>query len=147
MPEPVVVEKVVAYITSGRRLLVFRQVHFPEAGIQVPAGTVDPGESPDAAVIREALEETGLEGLSIRAFLGRRDYDDPTVRDPVVHRRYYYWLECSDDAPSTWRHFEEHPSGGVTEPIEFELWWVAFPNGVPELAGLLGDFLDYVELE
>ncbi len=144
--EPKVVGKVVAYITSGDRLLVFRHVHEPEAGVQVPAGTVEPGESPDDAVLREAHEETGLEGLTIRRYLGRRDYDDPTVRvPPVVHRRFYYHLECSVDAPSIWRHFEEHPSE-ATEPVEFELWWVAFPDGAPPLEGLLGDFLECVEL-
>ncbi len=143
----VVVEKVVAYVTRGRRLLVFRYVHEPAAGVQVPAGTVEPGESPDVAVLREAQEETGLEGLTIRRYLGSRDYDDPTVRvPPVVHRRFYYHLECSDEAPSRWRHFEEHPSEGPHERVEFELWWVVFPDEVPELEGLLGDFLESVVL-
>ena len=142
----IIVGKVVAYVTSGDRLLVFRHVHEPEAGIQVPAGTVEPGESPDDAVIREAHEETGLAGLTIRRYLGSRDYDDPTVRvPPVVHRRYYYHLECGDEAPVVWRHFEEHPSEGPRRRVEFELWWVAFPDGVLPLEGLLGDFLRCVE--
>ena len=55
------IQKVIAYITNGRRLLVFRDTDFPEAGIQVPAGTVDAGEAPQTAVMREAQEETGLE--------------------------------------------------------------------------------------
>ena len=55
-----VVEKVVAYIMSGSRLLVFRHVDLPEARVQAPAGTVDPGEAPDDAVLWEAQEETGL---------------------------------------------------------------------------------------
>ena len=84
-----VVDKVGAYITSGSRLLVFRHVDFPEAGVQAPAGTVDPGEAPDDAVLREAQEETDLCGLTIRSYQGTRDYDDPTVDDAVVHRRYY----------------------------------------------------------
>ena len=84
-----IVEKVVAYVTSGDRLLVFRHVHEPEAGIQVPAGTVEPGESPDDAVIREAHEETGLAGLTIRRYLGqpglrRSDGAGPARRAPAV---------------------------------------------------------------
>ena len=141
-----VVEKVVAYIMSGSRLLVFRHVDFPEAGVQAPAGTVDPGEAPDDAVLREAQEETGLCGLTIRSYQGTHDYDDPTVEAAVVHRRYYYHLDYAGVAPSIWRHFEEHPSGGDTERIEFELYWVPYPDEVPELAGRLGDFLDGVEL-
>ena len=140
-----VVEKVVAYIMSGSRLLVFRHVDFPEAGVQAPAGTVDPGEAPDDAVLREAQEETGLSGLTIRSYLGTRDYDDPTV-EAVVHRRYYYHLDYAGVAPSIWRHFEEHPSGGVSEPPEFELFWVKYPDDVPEIASRLGDFLDGVVL-
>ena len=49
-----------AYITSGSRLLLFTQPGAPDAGIQVPAGTIEPGESPRDAVMREAREETGL---------------------------------------------------------------------------------------
>ena len=48
------VEKVYAYITSENQLLVFKHVDFPEAGIQVPGGTLDAGETPKAAVLREA---------------------------------------------------------------------------------------------
>jgi 8-oxo-dGTP pyrophosphatase MutT (NUDIX family) len=76
------VEKVAAFVTrdpdplraadplgdpaSGhdRQLLVFRHPN-PRAGIQVPAGTVEPGESLHAAVLREAAEETGLADLAI----------------------------------------------------------------------------------
>jgi 8-oxo-dGTP pyrophosphatase MutT (NUDIX family) len=50
--------KVFAYITWGIKLLVFSQPTAPEAGIQVPAGTVEDGEAVDAAVMREAFEET-----------------------------------------------------------------------------------------
>ena len=38
------VEKAFAYITRDDELLVFRHVDSPEAGIQVPAGTIEPGE-------------------------------------------------------------------------------------------------------
>ena len=57
---PILKHKVFAYLTHGHRLLVFRHADFPEAGSQVPAGTVQPDERPDEAVLREAYEETGL---------------------------------------------------------------------------------------
>ena len=44
---PILKHKVFAYLTHGHRLLVFRHADFPEAGIQVPAGTVQPDERPD----------------------------------------------------------------------------------------------------
>ena len=67
------VKKVVAYITRGDELLVFTHRDSPEAGVQVPAGTVEEGETLDAAVLREVHEETGLTPTAVRntAFLGR----------------------------------------------------------------------------
>jgi len=69
------VGKVTAFVTResdrGRELVLLEH---PNAGIQIPAGTVEPGETPAQAVMREAREETGLDHLSIRRYLGRREY-------------------------------------------------------------------------
>jgi 8-oxo-dGTP pyrophosphatase MutT (NUDIX family) len=53
------IDKVVAYVTYDNQLLVFEQPDFPEAGIQVPGGTIEHGETGKAAASRETLEETG----------------------------------------------------------------------------------------
>ncbi len=62
------IEKVSAFITretaAGRELLVFAHPD-PLAGIQVPAGTVDPDEAPGHAVLRETWEESGLSAVRI----------------------------------------------------------------------------------
>ncbi len=139
-----VVEKVVAYITKGTHLLVFRHVH-ADAGIQVPAGTLEAGEAPDEGVLREAHEETGLNQLEIRRFLGTREYDMSSLGRAEIHRRYYYHLECRDETPPKWRHFELHPSEGPARQLEFELFWVRLPDQVPNLAGAQGDFLELVD--
>lgn len=56
------VYKVTAIVTretaDGRELLVFRH---PTAGIQLPAGTNEEGETPKQALMREVFEETGLD--------------------------------------------------------------------------------------
>ena len=77
------VKKVVAYNTRGDELLVFTHREFPEAGVQVPAGTVEEGETLDAAVLREVHEETGLPPTAVRkmAYLGRREFGKP---DPTA---------------------------------------------------------------
>jgi 8-oxo-dGTP pyrophosphatase MutT (NUDIX family) len=66
-----IVEKVTVFITRHAgdtdELLLFEH---PAAGIQIPAGTVEVGETPAAAALREAAEETGLTDLTIRQYLG-----------------------------------------------------------------------------
>jgi len=69
------IKKVAAFITRGgveeADLLLFEH---PDAGIQLPAGTVELAERPEDAVIREAAEETGLAGLTMIRLLGRQSY-------------------------------------------------------------------------
>lgn len=119
-----------AYITSRDRLLVFRHPLEPSAGIQVPAGTVEPDEEPDAAVLREAWEETGLAGLKLAGFLGERARVHHSL--PEVHHRYFYHLVCEGDPPDTWRHWEQYASDGSGDHL-FEFFWAHLPGGVPEL--------------
>jgi len=128
-----VVRKVLAYVTHGRRLLVFRHPEAPEAGIQVPAGTVGDAEASEVAVLREAREETGLDGLRLAALLGEVDHEAPGRGE--VHRRRFYHLHCTSTPPERWRHEEADPSDGGEGPIPFELYWVDLPEGVPPLAG------------
>jgi 8-oxo-dGTP pyrophosphatase MutT (NUDIX family) len=52
---------------GGLELLVFTH---PLAGIQVPAGSVEPGEAPEHAAARETQEETGLSWLRVVGQLG-----------------------------------------------------------------------------
>lgn len=63
--------KVTAFVTrsakQGQELLVFEH---PSAGIQLPAGTVEPGEPIESAALREVEEETGLSLCRVAARLG-----------------------------------------------------------------------------
>lgn len=128
-----VIHKVFAYITNQNRLLVFRHTDFPEAGIQVPAGTVKTNEDLAAAVMREAEEETGLQGLTIQTYLGEQIRNMEDFGKDEIHHRHFYHLVCESDPPNQWQHDESDPSDGGSIPIHFEFFWAAIPDQVPEL--------------
>jgi 8-oxo-dGTP pyrophosphatase MutT (NUDIX family) len=132
------VEKVVAYITRDEQLLVFRHTEYAEAGIQVPAGTVECHETPAEAVLREAHEETGLSNLSIVRFLGISEHSLVTL--DCSHRRHFFQLQTDEESPARWRHVEISPSDG-SGPVEFELFWMPLSEPLPMLSGSLGEML------
>ena len=72
--------KAVVYLVQGRDLLVFTQPASPEAGVQVPAGTVHDGEEPRVAALRELEEETGIVDVDGSSMLGRAEYGHGSVR-------------------------------------------------------------------
>jgi 8-oxo-dGTP pyrophosphatase MutT (NUDIX family) len=121
-----VVHKVLAYITrthAGRQqLLVFDHRDFPAAGLQVPAGTVEPGETPEAALVREVEEESGLSGLEVVARLAVEEEPEWGVT------RHVYHLLAPDDLPGHWQwltndyHDEAHRARG--EPLVFCYAWM-----------------------
>lgn len=77
----------------------------------------------------------------MRSFLGVSDYDVSAYGRAEIERRYFYHLEFSGNAPAVWQHYETDPSDGSPEPIEFELFWVKYPDEVPELIAGQGEML------
>ncbi len=130
---PILKRKAFAYITHGNRLLVFSHPYAPEAGIQVPAGTVKPGERLEEAVMREAFEETGLADLTLVDMLGEQVRDMADCGCDEIHQRYFYHVSCGGVPPLTWRHVESDPSDGTEAPITFEFFWARLPHEAPSL--------------
>jgi len=138
------VTKVLAYVTrdceDGRReLLVFDHRDFPEAGIQVPAGTVKLRELPDVAVIREVEEETGIAGCRLLSKLGVYDWFNPYTGQ--VNERHVFHLAAPAGTMDSWTWVET--DGGTVLELEgyvFLLRWVGLDEPL-ELAGDQGDFL------
>ena len=143
-----IVSKVAAYITCEGHFLVFTQPAAPEAGVQIPSGTVKDGEDLSAAVLREAAEESGLNELSVRAYLGERVYDMRPITgvDREVHRHFFHLEHPGPISQISWRNWEQDPSEGEEDSIEFELRWVRYPDEVPELAAAFSDLLHKLQL-
>jgi 8-oxo-dGTP pyrophosphatase MutT (NUDIX family) len=123
MQQKTVRNKAVCYIVRGGKLLVFRHsdYSYEQVGIQVPAGSVRPGESPEDAALREAREETGLREFTIVRKLGETEYDMTPYRWEI-QRRHVFELELRQDAPERWNSQEDHD--GTGEPTRFECFWI-----------------------
>ncbi|MGW6388945.1 NUDIX hydrolase [Streptomyces sp. NPDC055103] len=123
MPEKVTKDKVLCYIVRNGRLLVFRHIDYSyeEVGIQVPAGTIRERETPEAAALREAGEETGLNDFKIVRKLGEAMYDISPYRFEIQHRHFFH-LELTGPAPKRWTSQENHD--GEQEPTRFECFWI-----------------------
>src|SRR5262249_42768255 len=85
------IEKITAFVTrvvnSRQELLLFQH---PSAGIQIPAGTVEPGEGPEAAAIRETQEEIGLHAVAIDRYLGMQEVVLPDTQRMLLQSTRVY---------------------------------------------------------
>ncbi len=103
---PTTVEKVTAFITRKQEdsyyLLLFEH---PSAGFQIPAGTVESDETPEAAVVREVAEETGLKSPSTCRYLGCAESKLPEGQRIIGEPTKVY--ARPDATSSNWAHLRK----------------------------------------
>lgn len=135
----ITVPKAFIYLTrQDQELLLLAHPKHPEAGLQVPAGTVEFGETPERAACRELTEETGLFDFEICKFLGEATYDMRPFGKNQQHHRFFFHANFTGTAPARWQHAEHH---GGDVPIPLELFWWNLSNGAPNLIAGHGDLL------
>ena len=116
------VEKAYGFVlregAEARELLVFEHAGMPEAGLQVPGGTIERSETPIEAVAREVLEESGLP----------LDGWQAVVTFETGGRRWRCFATApAEPLPDTWSREPTGPE--AAEGLRFEYRWVALEGG------------------
>lgn len=135
-----IIRKAYGYITrvkDGKEQILVFQHPVKEAGIQIPKGTVKPGENPYDAAIREVIEETGLTDFQIEELIAEDFWEND---DGAIHNRYFYRM-ITADAPDYWDH--EPTGGGEEDGLTFHFFWISSKDEV-ELVRGHGDYLGKV---
>ena len=137
-----VTEKVLAYVVrqaaSDWQLLVFEHAGDVEAGVQVPAGTVELGETLETALWRELFEESGLRPPQVE-LLGKLAEAPQPERNAVPH---IYLFRASQNLPPAWRQIVA--GSGQDQGLLFEYRWVDL-SSQPRLAGNQGRWLALID--
>ena len=115
--------------SEGSEVLLIKRGRTPWKGkFAFPGGFVDYGEDPEIAVLRELLEETGIEGSKPRLF----DVKGRPERDPRKHVISIFYLVDVDD--------ESVPEAGDDAS---EADWVDL--AILEAEEVAGDHFDVIE--
>lgn len=135
-------QKVLAYLvrfSQGRtEVAVFDHVDAPEAGAQVPAGSIEAGESPEQACLREVAEESGVSNGRILRSVGVYDYAHATRGE--LHRRHVFLVAAPPGVPDAWIHRVSGP--GDDRGLAFRFFWLEPGEAVVRLAGHQGAYLE-----
>ena len=127
--------KVLAYITRGQEkdleILVFEQKDKPNAGWQVPGGTIESDELIIDALYREIEEETGItrQDLELRGKVNKTNYY-PRNSD-TVYERTIFQLAYNGDPLKEWEHYVK--GHGKDEGLKLCHRFIPI-NELPELA-------------
>ena len=137
--------KVLAYITQGesvqRKILVFEHKEHPEAGLQVPGGTIESDELLIDALYREIEEETGItrDLLELKGKVNKTKYFPPN-KDIFYERNIFHFAYIGEEM-SEWEH--RVAGGGKDDGMIFCHRWVPISN-LPKLAGNQDQAIDFI---
>ncbi len=110
---------------------MFEHADFPDAGVQVPNGTVEPGEAIEHAAAREVHEETWLTQLDGLHFIGAST-QPPFADGGENEERNFFLMHVEGDVLDTWIH--RVGGNGADKGMHFRYYWLSLDPAL-ELAG------------
>lgn len=132
-------QKILAYIykdSSKRELLVFDHCKHPEVSPQVIGGSLDFGESSEAAVVREVYEEAGIK-IENPKLIGSFPY----YRADIDQKQIRHVFEIiSNGLSNEWTHIVS--SGEEDEGMEFRFYWLRIEDAREHLVADMGIYLE-----
>jgi len=138
--------RVYAYVTGPKGVLILEHPSHPEAGLQVPGGTVETDESPQEAVVREVLEETTLKVVMTPVLLGRDTFDMREYGINEQQEAWFYQMQVNQPTADSWLHEERFGANQEKiEPIPFRLYWAPLPYGGTPLIAHHDRYLNKLE--
>lgn len=108
---PMHIHKACPIVLRTKDALQILAFEHPLAGLQLVKGSIEPGETSEAAAMRELLEEAGIQG-EIKRSLG--------TWHSAISAQTWAFHEChvAQDLPDTWEHFANDDGGHV-----FRFFW------------------------
>jgi len=127
-------KKVLGYIVRKNEcnweLLVFEQKGFPEAGIQIPGGTVEEFDDDlSAALIREIREESGLEDVTVLSEILSEIYYHELKKE---FQERHFFIVTTSTKKNEWSHIVK--ASGEDSGLQFNYYWKDL-HTVSHLAG------------
>ncbi len=120
-----VVRKAVAFIVRPQQdgtpeLLVYTWLDAPDDALRLPGGTLQAGETPEVALLRELSEEVGAFQFSIVRKLGVQRYFKSFIGKNV--ERHDFLVSVDEALPDGFQHADPDIPAG--EPNVMQLHWI-----------------------
>ncbi|MDP9891855.1 8-oxo-dGTP pyrophosphatase MutT (NUDIX family) [Variovorax boronicumulans] len=133
-PSDPILKACACLVDARGRLLVFR--HPGDGNTQLPKGTIEPGESPEAAVRRELLEESGIDFTGALQPLGTLDRECEAGVEGNTHRHPQLWhlflMRAEAPLPETFEHMAT--GSPEEEGLVFSFRWLDADDALDDFA-------------
>ena len=106
------VQKVVPIVIRRRKSLEVLSFRHPFAGSQLVKGTIEEGEEPESAALRELAEEFGIREAAVESALGRLAFAE------IGQDWHFYLCRVACSLAEEWTFFTQDDGGHL-----FQFFW------------------------